>query len=72
MRFALDSPEILSSLHLLEPLGLRGHNRELNNASLAFEDEQLARLHRDLATLHSYDTTSMREQQRLSYRILDW
>ncbi|MGI4865650.1 MAG: DUF885 domain-containing protein [Janthinobacterium lividum] len=72
LRFALDSPEILSSLRLLEPLGIRGHNRDLDNASLAFEDEQLARLHRDLATLHSYDTTGMKAQQRLSYKILDW
>jgi uncharacterized protein (DUF885 family) len=72
LRFALDSPEILSSLRLLEPLGIRGHNRELNNASLAFEDEQLARLHKDLGTLHSYDTTGLNGQQRLSYRILDW
>ncbi|RZK18108.1 MAG: DUF885 domain-containing protein [Hymenobacter sp.] len=72
LRFALDSPEILSSLRLLEPLGIRGHNQELDNASLAFEDAQLARLHQDLATLHSYDTTGMQAQQRLSYRILDW
>jgi uncharacterized protein (DUF885 family) len=72
LRFALDSPEILSSLRLLEPLGIRGHNRELNNASLAFADETLARLHRDLATLHSYDTTGMDGQARLSYQILDW
>ncbi len=72
LRFALDSPEVLSSLRLLEPLGIRGHNRELNNASLAFEDEQLARLHKDLATLHRYDTTGMAGQARLSYKILDW
>ena len=72
LRFALDSPEILSSLRLLEPLGIRGHNKELNDASLAFEDEQLARLHRDLATLHRYDTTGLDGQQRLSYQILDW
>ena len=71
LRFALDSPEILSSLRLLEPLGIRGHNKELDNVSLAFEDEQLARLHKDLATLHSYDTTGMNGQQ-LSYKILDW
>ena len=72
LRFALDSPEILSSLRLLEPLGIQGHNKELNDASLAFEDEQLARLHQALATLHSYDTTGMEGQQRLSYKILDW
>jgi hypothetical protein len=41
-RIALESPEILSSLRLMEPLGIRGHTKELNNASLAFEDEQLA------------------------------
>jgi len=72
LRFALDSPEILSSLRLVEPLGIRGHNKELDDASLAFGDAQLARLHQDLATLHSYDTTGMEGQQRLSYKILDW
>ncbi|RZK13279.1 MAG: DUF885 domain-containing protein, partial [Hymenobacter sp.] len=72
LRFALDSPEILSSLRLLEPFGIRGHNKELNDASLAFEDEQLARLHKDLGTLHAYDTTGLAGQPRLSYQILDW
>jgi hypothetical protein len=45
LRFALESSEILSSLRLLEPLGIWGHNKKLNDVSPAFGDERLARLY---------------------------
>lgn len=72
LSFALKSPELLTSLRLLEPLGIQGHNTQLDDASLAFEEQQARKLRDDLATLHSYSTAGMDAQQRLSYDILDW
>ena len=71
-QFAFDSPELLSSLHMVEGLGIQGHNRKLDNASEAEGTQQIERLRNDLATLHRYDTTGMRGQDRLNYQVLDW
>ena len=69
---AFDSPELLSRLRLVEGVGIQGHNQKLNDASDAKDTETLARLRTDLATLHRYDTTGMRGQDRLNYQVLDW
>ncbi|UOQ52572.1 DUF885 domain-containing protein [Hymenobacter cellulosivorans] len=69
---AFDSPELLSSLRLVEGLGIQGHNRKLNDASEAEATRVQERLRTDLATLHRYDTTGMRGQDRLNYQVLDW
>ena len=69
---AFDSPELLSRLRLVEGVGIQGHNRKLDDASDAQDTETLARLRTDLATLHRYDTTGMRGQDRLNYQVLDW
>jgi len=71
-QFAFDSPELLSRLRLVEGVGLQGHNRKLNDASDAEATRLLTRLRADLATLHRYDTTGMRGQDRLNYQVLDW
>ncbi len=72
VQFAFDSPELLSSLHLVEGLGIQGHNARLDDASDAQQDRLMARLRQNLATLHSYDTTGLRGQDRLNYQVLDW
>ena len=72
VQVALDSPEMLSSLHMVEGLGIQGHNRKLDNASDAEGTRIMERLRADLATLHSYDTTGMRGQDRLNYQVLNW
>ncbi|UOQ71821.1 DUF885 domain-containing protein [Hymenobacter cellulosilyticus] len=69
---AFDSPELLSSLRLVEGLGIQGHNRKLNDASEAEATRTFTRLRTDLATLHRYDTTGLRGQDRLNYQVLDW
>nr|WP_204248389.1 DUF885 family protein [Hymenobacter sp. PAMC 26628] len=71
-QIAFDSPELLSQLRLVEGVGIQGHNRKLDDVSEAKTTQTLARLRDDLATLHRYDTTGMRGQDRLNYRVLDW
>jgi len=42
LEFGLQSPELLSQLRLLEGLGIRGHNAELDDRSQASGDKQFA------------------------------
>ena len=72
IQFAFDSPELLSRLRLLEGLGIQGHNARLDDASEAQTDRLMVRLRENLATLHRYDTTGLRGQDRLNYQVLDW
>jgi len=72
LEFGLQSPELLSQLRLLEGLGIRGHNAELDDRSQASADQQFAKLKADLATLRSYDRDSMTEAEKLNYDMLEW
>ncbi len=71
LQFALDNPEMLSQMRLLEPIGLKGHNAELADESLANEDAQMAKLEDDYATFQSYDRESLTGQDQISYDIFD-
>jgi uncharacterized protein (DUF885 family) len=71
LQFALDDPEMLSGMRLLEQIGIQGHNRKLSDASPAHDDAQFEKLKRDYATFKSYDRTRMQGQDALSYDILD-
>lgn len=71
LQYALDDPELLSSMRLLEQVGVQGHNRKLTDSSPAHEDAQFEKLKRDYATFRSYDRTKMQGQDALSYDILD-
>ncbi|MGE5102300.1 MAG: DUF885 family protein, partial [Deltaproteobacteria bacterium] len=72
LRFALDNPELLTQIRLLEPFGIRGHNARLADVSIAHQNEEFERLKGDYATLHRYDASRYTEQDRLSYEIFDY
>ena len=72
LEFALESPELLSNLRLFEQIGITGHNAELDDASEAKATEQFDKLRKNVDMLHSYDTSGMTGQDKLSYDILDW
>jgi uncharacterized protein (DUF885 family) len=72
LEFGLQSPELLSQLRLLEGVGIRGHNAELDDRSQASGDKQFAKLKADLATLRSYNRDSMTEAEKLNYDMLEW
>ena len=71
-RFALDNPELLTSLRLLEPVGIRGHNGKFSDSSEAHQDANAAQWRDDLATLRSYNSASYTGQDRLSYDIFEY
>jgi uncharacterized protein (DUF885 family) len=70
MQFAIDNPELLTQLRMLEQVGIHSHNAKLGDSSLAHEDKVFAKLVSDEAMLRSYDTSSFKGQDKLSYDIL--
>ncbi len=74
LQFALESPELLTQLRLLEQVGIRDHNAKLSDRSQAHEDEQFAKLKANFETLSSYNAdgamTKAAGQDRISYEVL--
>lgn len=69
IKISLTSPELLSTLHVLENIGIRGHNSQLDDASLAANEEMLQQFKAARTTLESYSDDSLDEGQRLSKAI---
>lgn len=72
IEMALKDPELLTTLRLLEPMGLRFHNDDLTDVSPRREQELLDKAGRDLATLRAYDYNKLTRSQQMSYDILDY
>ncbi len=70
--FALRHPMMLSSMRLLEPMGLRFHNDDLDDMSIEFQEFEADWLDEQLRVLRTYDRDSMPEPERLSYDVLEW
>ena len=68
--FALENPELLSSLGIAEQFGYRRHNAHLDDESVAKAERDFALWHRYLADLKSYDLAAQTPAQRLSTRVL--
>jgi len=69
IKMALDSPELLTSLHMLENLGVKGHNARLDDASIASGDETFAMLMEARETLISYQDDSLSAADKMSKDI---
>jgi len=65
-------PEILSSLGLVEQIGITSHNGKLNNVSPKHQQEVFDRFKKDLRQLREYPLERQTSSQRLSTRVLDW
>lgn len=72
VEFAFDSPEMLTSMGMLRPLGLRYYDDDWDDSSEAQSDKIRAKLQNDLETLRSYDRSDMSGQEALSYDILEF
>lgn len=72
LKFSLQQPELLSSMRLLEPLGIRGHNARLSDASPAAELEQLAYWQQEYETFRRYDRADYSGEALLSYDVFDF
>jgi uncharacterized protein (DUF885 family) len=72
IEFALEDPELLSSIRLLEGFGIDGHNAELTDVSPAQARTMFELMRKDMDILHSYDRGKLEGQTALSYDVLDW
>ena len=74
LQFALESPELLTQLRLLEQAGIRSHNAKLSDRSIEHGNVMFAKLQNDFETLAGYDAdgrmTKAEGQDRISYEIL--
>ena len=72
IEFMFRNPEMLSSLRLLEPMGLHYKNDELSDSTPARAEEDAAIARRNLKHLRSYDSGKLAGEEKLSYAVLSW
>jgi uncharacterized protein (DUF885 family) len=69
LQVMLESPEMLSSLRVFEPLGIKGHNAKLDDESLAAGDRFMEQLRDGYEILMSYEDEDLSEADLMSKRI---
>lgn len=72
IKMALDDPELLTNIGVLESIGITGHNAELSDDSIEKSDELFVMLKQVRKTLQRYDDDSLDESQRLSKEIASY
>ncbi len=70
-RFALDSPELLSSMRLPPPW-MDFYGGRLDDASVEHDVQAMRRMKEDLVTLDSYDRSGLDREGKLSYDTLHY
>jgi uncharacterized protein (DUF885 family) len=65
-----ESPETLTSLHLLENFGIKGHQSKLDDASPEKTTELFAKVREFRQMLLSYEDSDLTEEQKLSKEIM--
>jgi uncharacterized protein (DUF885 family) len=69
LQIMLESPEMLSTLHVLEPIGITGHNAKLDDESLAAGDRFMAQLREANRVLLTYEDEDLSAADLMSKRI---
>jgi len=69
LQVMLESPEMLTFLHVLEPLGIKGHNAKLDDESLASGDRFFKQMKDAHQVLMSYRNEDLSEADLMSKRI---
>jgi uncharacterized protein (DUF885 family) len=70
LKFALESPQLLSSIHVFEQFGINGHNAELDDDSMASTDRIFERLKGAHQVLVSYQDEDLSEADQMSKEIM--
>ncbi|HMB58316.1 MAG TPA: DUF885 domain-containing protein [Xanthomonadales bacterium] len=69
LKVGLESPEMLSSLRVLEPLGIRGHNAKLDDESIEAGTRFFQLMKDAHEVLLSYEDEDLDESDRMSKRV---
>ncbi|RMH47118.1 MAG: DUF885 domain-containing protein [Gammaproteobacteria bacterium] len=72
LKTMVQSPETLSQMRILEPLGITFHQDELDDESPEAGDRAIAQMRKIIAELKSYDRDKMTDQEKLTYDIVMW
>ena len=70
IQFAIESPELLSSIRVFEQVGINGHNAKLDDASLAAGDKTFKKMRDSHEMLLSYKDEDLDETEIMSKNIL--
>jgi len=70
IQYIWDKPEMLTSMGMLEQIGIKGHNAEWSDDSIAAGDRDLAFLEEVMTGVDAYDPASLTESERLSVLVL--
>ncbi|MBM9579087.1 DUF885 domain-containing protein [Leptospira sp. 201903070] len=68
----LDDPEYLTSLGVLNNLGINGYQKRLTDISIEKQKQDLEKAKKNLETLLSYGKDGLADQELLSFEILEW
>ncbi|MBM9499298.1 DUF885 domain-containing protein [Leptospira sp. 201903071] len=68
----LDDPEYLTSLGVLNNLGIDGYQKRLTDISIEKQKQDLEKTKKNLETLLSYGKEGLADQELLSFEILEW
>ena len=71
-QFTWRRPLLLSQLQVLEPLGLRFHNDDLNDLSVEFQNAEADWVERQLAILRRFEASDLAPAARISYDTVEW
>jgi uncharacterized protein (DUF885 family) len=70
IQFALESPQMLSSIRVFEKFGMDGHNAKLDDSSMASTDKMFAGLKEARNTLNSYEDENLDKNELMSKRVM--
>ena len=70
IQYIWDKPEMLTTMGMLEQLGINGHNAKWNDDSEAATDRDIEFLANVMATVDEYDPSSLSESEQLSVTVL--
>jgi len=70
IQFIADKPEMLTSLGILEQIGINGHNARWSDDSAAAADRDFDKLTNILATVDEYDEADLTEDEILSVTVM--
>lgn len=68
----LDDPEYLTSLGVLNNLGIEGYQKKLTDISIEKQKQDLGKAKKNLEILLSYGKDGLADQELLSFEILEW
>ncbi|XDD50350.1 DUF885 family protein [Leptospira sp. WS92.C1] len=68
----LDDPEYLTSLGILNGFGINGYQTRLTDISIQKQKQDFEKAKKNLEILLSYDKKNLKDQDLLSYEILEW